>query len=93
MDFRSVELRLIIVFITVNYKLPQRIQAVYLARGSNLEPIHAEQEKNYFAHNCDFHWLQRQGNNFFLRLLHESIVYWACKIAAIHIVHTISSHE
>ena len=29
---------------------------------------------------------------FFLMLLSNSIVYWAGKIAAVHIVHTISSH-
>ena len=34
-----------------------------------------------------------KGILFFLRLLHESIVYWASEIAAVHIVHTISSHD
>ena len=34
-----------------------------------------------------------KGILFFLRLLHESIVYRACKIAAVHILHRISSHD
>ena len=34
-----------------------------------------------------------KGILFFLTLLHESIVYWASEIAAVHIVHTISSHD
>ena len=34
-----------------------------------------------------------KGILFFLKLLHESIVYWASEIAAVHIVYTISSHE
>ena len=34
-----------------------------------------------------------KGILFFLRLLRDSIIYWAGEIAAIHIVHTISSHH
>ena len=32
-----------------------------------------------------------RGYFFFLRIIHESINYWACEIADIHIVHTIYS--
>ena len=34
-----------------------------------------------------------RGYFFFLRLLHESIEYWAYEIAAVHIVHVIISHD
>ena len=34
-----------------------------------------------------------KGILFFLKLLHESIVYWAREIVTVHIVHTISSHD
>ena len=34
-----------------------------------------------------------KGILLFLRILHESIKYWACKIVTIHIVHTILSQD
>ena len=48
-------------------RIPSRIQDVDLARGSNPEPLHAEQEKSHFAHDCALHWLHNHGNTFLLK--------------------------
>ena len=78
----------------VNYKITKIIHTDYPAQGSEPEPLHVEQENIIFAHDCALHWLHRQGITFFHKsLLHKSIEYWAYKIAAVHIVHTIFSHD
>ena len=41
----------IIVFIIVILKIPERIQAVYLAQDSNPEPLHVEQENAYSSNS------------------------------------------
>ena len=33
----------------------------------NPEPLHVEQGKSRFAHDCAVHWLQRQGNTFIFK--------------------------
>ena len=52
-----------------------------------------DQEKNRFAHDCAFHWLQRQGNTFILKAYSRVYRILASDIATVHIVHTISSHD
>ena len=91
--FGSLNLWLIIVFIILNLKIPKTIQDVYLARDSNLEHLHVEQENSRIVHDCSFHCLQRQGNTF---LVKASVWFYhilAGKIAALHILHMISSHH
>ena len=54
--------------------IPERKQAVYLARGLNPEPLHVETENSRFAHDCAFHWLHRQGNTF---IVNASLLFYS----------------
>ena len=55
MDFCSVKLQLIIVFIIVSLKIPSRIHDDDLALDLNPKPLHVEQYQSHFAHNCALH--------------------------------------
>ena len=95
MDFRSVELRLMI--IVYNSQLEDTLKEF------TLFTLPRVLTRNIFIQNKKIVVLRTnepsigctiKGIYFFLTLLHKSIKYWAYKIAGtIHIVHTIFSHD
>ena len=69
------------------------MRSVYLYMGLNPETMHVNQEKGVLHTTAYSVCCAVKGILFFLMLIHESIVYWASKIADVDIVHTISSHD